>query len=401
MRLGRPLLAAAAVALTACTAILGVRDLSYDPNAEAGAPGDDGGAKTDEPNGTDSGGDDGGSTACGDTQSDSKNCGRCGRDCLGAACANGSCADTVLVQGLGNPNGIFVDGTYVYMTTYTDGTVLREKKTGGTVDVLATGQTHARGIVSDGTNLYWSNGDFRVDAGGGNMGGVWKCSLANCTGTKALVTSGEWAFNVTFANGLLYFVENNNNNLVKVQPDGNGRTSYGTSNKPFAAIADGTHVYFNSDNPSLQRVLLNFTTPEDFASFGPNFLAKGYITLDATSVYYTFIDGNNVGQAVAAPKDPIGAPKIVFGTNNDPSVGIAVDDTYVYWATEKTSASGDPDGSGGKLLACKKTGCEGDPVVLLQTSTGGVMASDGKAVYFAESGVYGQPNGKLHMVARP
>src|SRR5206468_1143938 len=109
--------------------------------------GDDGpGGGDDSPSGDDGGG-------CADTTSDAKNCGYCGHDCLGSKCTNGTCDDKVLASGLDNPNGITVDATYVYLTIYSSGAVLRVKKDGSAgAEVLASAQTSARGVQTDGTN---------------------------------------------------------------------------------------------------------------------------------------------------------------------------------------------------------------------------------------------------------
>ena len=45
---------------------------------------------------------------------DAKNCGACGHDCLGAACASGECAPAAIVTGEAGPGGIAVDDTDAY-----------------------------------------------------------------------------------------------------------------------------------------------------------------------------------------------------------------------------------------------------------------------------------------------
>src|SRR5579859_7977141 len=49
--------------------------------------------------------------------SDGKNCGRCGHDCLGDACAGGTCEPVALVLGQSSPQDVAVDDTYLYWTT--------------------------------------------------------------------------------------------------------------------------------------------------------------------------------------------------------------------------------------------------------------------------------------------
>ena len=73
----------------------------------------------------------GGTTACGggvcaDLQSDGRNCGRCGRDGLGAGCANGACGVITLVSGLNIPQHIALDAEYVYATLYAENMLTME-----------------------------------------------------------------------------------------------------------------------------------------------------------------------------------------------------------------------------------------------------------------------------------
>src|SRR5688572_30210245 len=96
-----------ALALVGCSAVIGVNDLDYVP----GATGDPDGASIDGA-GTD------GSSSGGDSATDAppdamcstnvaedpKNCGRCGRDCLGDPCKLGRCEPKILAQSLSVPS---------------------------------------------------------------------------------------------------------------------------------------------------------------------------------------------------------------------------------------------------------------------------------------------------------
>ncbi len=75
----------------------------------------------------------------------------------------------VSTLGAGHITGITSDGTYLYWTDYSGGTINKMAKTGGAVTVLASGLNNPTGIATDGINVYWI--EF------GNPGGVKKTSV--------------------------------------------------------------------------------------------------------------------------------------------------------------------------------------------------------------------------------
>ncbi|MBX3202436.1 MAG: hypothetical protein KF894_30200, partial [Labilithrix sp.] len=234
--------------LTGCAGLIGVPDLTFDETAGQGDP--DGAAGDAGADGSSPG--DGGPTTCDESklQTDPKNCGRCGHDCLGGACNAGKCESVLLAGGLENPVDLTLDGANVYVTARGNGAVLRVAKDGSKTDVLVSGHDEARGVTLDGQNLFWSNLEFAGDGGDGYWGGVWGCSLPACSDVH-LVTTADWAANVRYSNGFLYFAENNNGVVVRVKPDGSMRTDVGAGNKPFSVAVDGTHVYFQANADDL------------------------------------------------------------------------------------------------------------------------------------------------------
>jgi hypothetical protein len=139
---------------------------------------------------------DAGADACVDTQADPKNCGRCGHDCLGGACANGKCGPMGLVDWtqtddrcrdggpepcyIGTISGVAVDDTYVYFTDHgygpsggdQSGGVLRVRK-----DVQTPSKAEGvakwysvRSVTVDGEFVYWLSKDgslLRASKAGG------------------------------------------------------------------------------------------------------------------------------------------------------------------------------------------------------------------------------------------
>ena len=71
-------------------------------------------------------------------------------------------ATVTLASNLASPDGLAVDATHAYFTTYDDGQVAKVPVGGGNVVVLAFGQSSPDGIVVDATHVYWAN---NVDGG--------------------------------------------------------------------------------------------------------------------------------------------------------------------------------------------------------------------------------------------
>ena len=108
-------LAATAVALSASTGGCGG---SYRP--DDATTGDDASvdSTTNESSTSDAGPD---ANACGaDLQTDPKNCGRCGHDCLGGACGAGKCQAIELAAVSAPLAHALVSGSYVYVSTVKD-----------------------------------------------------------------------------------------------------------------------------------------------------------------------------------------------------------------------------------------------------------------------------------------
>ncbi len=393
------------VALTGCAGLIGVPDLTFDEQAGQGNP--DGSTTGDGATAGDGSvtGDGSPVPACDETklQTDANHCGRCGHSCLGGACNAGKCESVVVRGGLENPVDLAVDATHVYVTARGNGAVLKIAKADGKTDVLASGHEEARGVTLDGQNLFWSNRDFPGDGGDGSWGGVWGCTLPACT-DKRLVTEGDWAANVRFAGGFLYFAENNNGTVVRVKPDGSMRAPVATGNKPWSVAVDATHLYFTANTGYLQRTPLAGGTPENVGPLdmgGPS----GFVTLDDERVYWAYADyATPAGHVLSALKADPNAPKEQYGTANVGSVGVAVDGTTLYWTNEGHFDASFVSQKDGELLACPKAGCGGNaPVALQQGLTApGAIAVDGEAVWFLTFGTKeGSADGELRKIAKP
>jgi hypothetical protein len=94
---------------------------------------------------------------------DSTNCGLCGRTCSGTTCADGVCGPILLA--FGGAVGLAVDSNNVYFLRPTGPGIVAVMSVpidGGTPATMATASGAPMGIVTDGTNLYWTTGAFGV-----------------------------------------------------------------------------------------------------------------------------------------------------------------------------------------------------------------------------------------------
>jgi hypothetical protein len=87
-------------------------------------------------------------------QSDTANCGACGHDCLGASCAGGQCAPTLLATGSGLVDTIAVDATNVFFAVENAG-INRMIKSGGAPSLIVPTPALLTGLSVDTSNLYW------------------------------------------------------------------------------------------------------------------------------------------------------------------------------------------------------------------------------------------------------
>jgi hypothetical protein len=98
------------------------------------------------------------SNACVDLASDGKNCGACGRDCLGGTCTSGQCRPMLIARYLGQPATISLGADAVYVTI-DNGYVGRAKKDGSDSATLArpgfaSSAYYGASVIEDGERVF-------------------------------------------------------------------------------------------------------------------------------------------------------------------------------------------------------------------------------------------------------
>jgi hypothetical protein len=275
-------------------------------------------------------------TSCVDLQTDEKNCGRCGHDCQGGTCSNGSCQPVTVASNQTGAWAIAVDSTNVYWTTYAgpsgNGTVMKcpTSGCGASPTTLATNQTsQGQGIATDGTNVYWANFD---------TGTVEECAVGGCSQNPTTLASGQQKpYGVAVLGSVVYWTNLNSGTVAACASTGCGgapTTVASSSNSAFGLAVNATSVYWTAGASTvLTCTVAGCGTPTTMAS------SQAYpigIAIDTTNVYLVDWSNNtSSGTVMACPLGGCsgGAPTVLASSQDGPAV-LAADSNGVYWGNQ-------------------------------------------------------------------
>ncbi len=264
--------------------------------------------------GTDSGSTGGPDAACGDTLTDTHNCGRCGHDCCGGLCQGGVCQPLTLVSAQYGTGPIVLDKTNAYWLG-ANGSVQKCALAGcSTPTQLVTSQPMPFQIAVDATSVYWTNSGTP----GQFLGSVEGCAIGGCADTpQAYVNS------LTSAGWL---------------------------------VVDSTNLYFSAGDSALYECAIGGCggKPTQLAA---QTYATG-IAVDSTTVYWGS-NPTNPGSVVACPITGCNGTPTTLAVGQVVPNSLALDAANVYWTTY-----GDGTGATGTVAKCAKGGCNGSPTVL-------------------------------------
>ncbi len=245
-----------------------------------------------------------------------------------------------LASGMSSPERLAVDASHVYFTSlFVDASkIVRVPLAGGPTEMFAIDERHPRDILLDATHVYWTNDrDLTIRRQG-------KAESPGSAATVFMVASGDgqpW--------GLSQF-----------------------SDKLYVSTyAVGGNIYEHSKTPTFVPDAGPDDTKRVLAIAQDTALV---VAVDANNVYWTV---KNTGLVLQIPRTTPGSPTVLADKQAVP-LGIAIDDTYVYWCNSATDGQlrrikigGDPAGS--TLLADKQIGCA-------------YVATDGNYVYWTNEG---------------
>jgi hypothetical protein len=202
---------------------------------------------------------------------------------------------TALASSQNNPANIAVDETNVYWTnlgtwksdettSYVDGAVMSVPLRGGTPTALATGVSKPEAITVDAVNIYWGsvgaqNTVMQLPKGGGT-------AIALNVGPGS-GTTGPGLLGIVSDGTNVYWTDEYYGFVLKAPVGGGSITMLASSqDAPTALTIDATDVYWlNFGTGSVMKVPISGGTPVMVAP-GPGFTSGDGIAVDATSVYW-------------------------------------------------------------------------------------------------------------------
>ncbi len=258
-------------------------------------------------------------STCTDTTSDPSNCGGCGLDCQGQPCSGSACQPLALATDQDQPWGIALGASNCYWTNRGDGTVMTVAATGtGSPSQVASSQSSPTSIATDAMNVYW------VDTTSG--GAVLECALGGCSAPTALATgqSSPWGIAIPTSGGDAYFTAGPSARAALLT--GAGVTVLGTeSGTPTAIVTDGSYVYWSDASGAVFKCAApgGCSSPTQLS---PAVGQPSYgIAIDASNVYFSVAFAADGGAPAGVwMVSKTGTSSTLLASANEP-VGVAVD----------------------------------------------------------------------------
>jgi hypothetical protein len=358
-----------ASALVGCASILGAPDLTYDPNATAGgdaAAGGDGALGGDGASGGDGAAGDAG-TCNADLQTDPKNCGRCGHDCVGGQCNAGTCGAFQLANIPNAPlRTVVADDTYAFVSTRITlttqaGGIWRVPKSGGAAEPYVT-LRYATGMAIVADKLYFAVND--APENGTVHGGLWSCprvGAAPCTPT--LVAAADSPYAVTTDGTRVFYTDSTAGKglMVDVPPAAPTvfRLDYNAGNSLFVDGVDAFYTTTIYSSPQIGKLIqiLPDAGYTEVSVYQSNTAEGAEVSGTAASLLFTAYDYQTTAGGVVrrVPRTGAGTPCDYAAGKNKRPHGLYQDATRVYWTN---MGEGDPEAAtGGSVASCPLAGC--------------------------------------------
>jgi hypothetical protein len=258
-----------------------------------------------------------------DGSADPANCGECGHDCRGSACAGGLCAPVMLKTGIQYSASLTAKSGLVFYAAYTEGHVFPDdggpERTTGAFG--CTGGSEF-GFDPQATYFMCSPGEGTVNRE--TFGGTTKSVLEDAGGTP-------YAVDIDDANA---YWGNSDGELHRTLKDGGGGTTQitqhlGVGAAPQGLQVRGGYIYWRVEAPVLRRIATTATS----AATPPALVDDATLRLfyvDDAHIYVT----TTTGDLKRLDLDGSNPVTLVAGDGHTRLDKVFADATHVYWTTE-------------------------------------------------------------------
>jgi hypothetical protein len=255
----------------------------------------------------------------------------------------GGGSTTTIASGQSSAEYIAVDSTNVYWVDDSSGGVIKtclKTSSSCTPTIIASGQAwNIGGIAIDSTNIYWT------PASGSGYPAIVSCSKSatNCTPTT-LITATQTNDAVALATDgtTLYWTDGNANLVMCTLGSCSGTKTTLITGYPGSLLAiDGSNIYWAPNSGSL-AYQCDRTNPSkcggSLVTLASGESAITGITVDSSNVYWSTNGGSgDIRQCKIGGCG--GTPKTVGSGPGSKSYGVALDTTSIYWSNSGGSGS--------------------------------------------------------------
>lgn len=326
-----------------------------------------------------------------DLESDPKNCGRCGHDCLGGACAAGACQPVVLAYDQAGPRRIVLSDGYIYWYSASAGTISRVALAGGPPTVLLRGlhttSTNQTDFTLDATKLYVRDLSRVMtlprEGLADGAAPVIRDDGPNASALPAIAVDASHVYIGSGGGGLYATTKDLAQPFTKIAQTPIFFYTREESTWGAQLVADSAGIL--SVNPVLGTIYLASKPADAGADAGDAGAAPGFtalvtqqalpsgLALDQGRMFWANFGSGSVRSAAISGAEA-GAPTQVASGLGGPRA-VAVDQGFVYFTTAKT----------GTVASCPISGCVGSPRVLVRGLAGPWgIATDDASVYFSD-----------------
>jgi hypothetical protein len=262
---------------------------------------------------------------------DGKNCGVCGRDCLGATCVNGYCTPQLITTG----TSFRINDTALYYTTEN---ALRSIVPGSVYSLtLASSLLYPIDPLPLSTRVYYGE---QVNAASGKIQSV---VLSGAPITSGVAEAGPVPRSVQLSEGKLWWISTGD--IWSAPP--NGTRTFVTGAQTNELVAGNGYLYWAS--ASLDKIFRINTTTATASTLASSETQPSDLALGGTNDGYLFWANKGNGTIRRSTLTGSSPTSLVTGQTSPASIAASVD--QVYWTTPTGVFRASTSGTGTRQIA--------------------------------------------------